>query len=70
MEERELLGRRIRSLRKARGLSQEKLAELAEISPKYLSRIETGREENPTLNFFLRLAKGLKVDPYEIFRFE
>jgi len=69
MEERKLVGRRIRSLRKARGLSQEQLAELAGTSPKYLSRIETGRE-NPTLDLFLRLAQGLKVDLYEIFQFE
>ena len=69
MEERSLVGRRIRSLRKTRGLSQEKLADLVGTSPKYLSRIETGRE-NPTLDLFLRLAKGLKVDLYEIFQFE
>ena len=69
MEERSLVGRRIRSLRKTRGLSQEKLADLAGMSPKYLSRIETGRE-NPTLDLFLRLAQGLKVDLYEIFQFE
>jgi transcriptional regulator with XRE-family HTH domain len=69
MEERTLVGRRIKTLRKTRGLSQEKLAELAETSPKYVSRIETGRE-NPTLDLFLRLAKGLTVDPYEIFQFE
>ncbi len=68
MEERSLVGRRIRSLRKVRGLSQEKLADLVGTSPKYLSRIETGRE-NPTLDLFLRLAKGLKVDLYEIFQF-
>lgn len=69
MEERRLVGRRIRTLRKTRGLSQEKLAELVGTSPKYLSRIETGRE-NPTLDLFLRLAQGLKVDLYEIFQFE
>lgn len=27
-------------------------------------------KENPTLDLFLRLAKGLKVDLYEIFQFE
>ncbi|MGH7963635.1 MAG: helix-turn-helix transcriptional regulator [Candidatus Binatia bacterium] len=69
MGEKELLGRRIKSLRKNKGYSQEKLAEIVDISPRYLSSIETGKE-NPTLDLFLRLAKGLQVDLYEIFQFE
>src|SRR3989442_1399852 len=69
MGEKELLGRRVKSLRKRLGYSQEKLAEAIGISARYLSRIETGKE-NPTLDFFLRLAQGLKVDLYEIFQFE
>ena len=68
MDERKLLGRRIKSLRRARGYTQEQLAEIIDINPKYLSSVERG-EENPTLDLFLRLAKGLKVDLYEIFQF-
>jgi len=68
MDERKLLGRRVQSLRKNRGYTQEQLAELININPKYLSSIERG-EENPTLDLFLRLAQGLKVDLYEIFQF-
>lgn len=69
MEQRKLLGRRIKSLRKMRGYTQEQLAEIIDINPKYLSSIERG-EENPTLDLFLRLAEGLKVDLHEIFQFE
>ena len=69
MDERKLLGQRIKSLRKMRGYTQEQLAEIIDINPKYLSSVERG-EENPTLNLFLRLAQGLKVDLYEIFQFE
>jgi transcriptional regulator with XRE-family HTH domain len=69
MEAKALVGRRIRSLRKVRGLSQEQLAERAEMGSKYLSRIETG-QENPTLDIFLRLSHGLAVDPYELLQFE
>ena len=36
----ELLGERIRELRKARGLTQEQLAELVEIEQKHVSRLE------------------------------
>jgi len=45
------------------------LAELIDINPKYLSSIERG-EENPTLDLFIRLAGGLKVELHEIFQFE
>lgn len=69
MDERRLVGRRIKSLRQTRGYTQEQLAEIIDINPKYLSSIERGAE-NPTLDLFLRLAKGLKVDLYEIFQFE
>ena len=37
-----LLGTRIRELRRKRGLTQEKLAELAEISAPSISKIESG----------------------------
>ncbi|HEV8711813.1 MAG TPA: helix-turn-helix transcriptional regulator [Candidatus Binatia bacterium] len=69
MDERKLLGQRIKSLRRVRGYTQEQLAEAIDINPKYLSSVERG-EENPTLDLFLRLAQGLKVDLYEIFQFE
>jgi transcriptional regulator with XRE-family HTH domain len=69
MDERKLLGLRVRGLRRLRGYTQEQLAERIEINPKYLSSIERG-EENPTLDLLLRLAKGLQVDLYELFQFE
>ena len=37
-----LVGQRIRAMRKKRGMTQEQLAELAEISPQHCSGIETG----------------------------
>ena len=64
-----LLGRRIKDLRRMRGYTQEQLAERIEINAKYLSSIERG-EENPTFDLFLRLARGLDVDLYELFQFE
>ncbi len=68
MKEKELTGKRIQELRKARGLSQEKIAEKADISPTYLSRIECGRE-NPTLDMFIKLAHALDVEMWEMFDF-
>lgn len=37
-----LVGQRIRTIRKKRGMTQERLAELTEISPQHCSGIETG----------------------------
>jgi len=66
MKEKQLLGRRIKRLRSQLGLTQDALAERVQISPKYLSNIERGRE-NPTLDTLLRLARSLKVEPWEVF---
>jgi len=69
MDEKKLIGIRIKNLRRARGYSQERLAERIGINPKYLSSIERG-QENPTLDLFIGLAQGLKVDLHEIFQIE
>jgi transcriptional regulator with XRE-family HTH domain len=66
MDEKVLLGKRIKELRAARGLSQEQLAEKMGISPKYLSSIERSRE-NPTLEMLVKLAHGLGVQPVMLF---
>jgi len=68
MNTKKQLGLRIKELRKARKLSQEKLAEKADISTQYLSRIEIG-QENPTLDLFIKLAVALEVELGEIFNF-
>jgi transcriptional regulator with XRE-family HTH domain len=43
--EREEIARRIRALRKGRGFSLQQLAELADMSPGYLSEVERGLSE-------------------------
>ena len=56
----ELLVARVKELRKARGLSQEQLAEMIEIEPKHVSRIEVVKSY-PTLDRLERIAKALDV---------
>ena len=68
MNKKKLIGRRIKELRRSKELSQEKLAELAETSPNYLSRMERGTE-NPTLDMLIKLANALEVEMWEIFDF-
>lgn len=54
------VGRRVGELRAAASLTQEKLAALAEVSLKYLQRVESG-EENLTIRSLVRLANLLGV---------
>lgn len=56
-----LLGRRIRNLRKDRGMTQEELAVVSDIGVKYLSRIERG-DTNVTLKLLSQLADALEIE--------
>jgi len=65
----ELVGRRIRALRKSKGLTQEELGAECGINYKYVGAIERG-EENPSLSILQKIAKGLGVEILELFRFQ
>ncbi|OGP60873.1 MAG: hypothetical protein A2V67_13270 [Deltaproteobacteria bacterium RBG_13_61_14] len=69
MDLKRALGRKIRSFRKARKLSQEKLAEMASLSITFLGTTERGWSI-PSLKTCLRLAKALRVPLCELFRFD
>ena len=60
------LGTRVRELRISRGLSQEKLANMAEIPLSQMGRIERG-ETNPTISTIHVLSVALEVDIVELF---
>lgn len=59
------LGARIRERRHDRGLSQEQLAEAADLSWSYVSQTERG-QRNLTVRSLLKLAAGLDVDPADL----
>lgn len=61
-----LLGKRLRSYRKKRNLSQEKLAELSGCHPTYIGQIERG-EKNATVESIEKIAKSLGVSLSELF---
>lgn len=69
MDEKKLIGLRIKGLRRSKKLSQEELAERAETSPNYVSRMERGTE-NPTLDMLIKISKALEVDMWELFDFK
>ncbi len=57
---RRLLGEAVRSRRKEAGLSQEKLAEQADLSTVFISRIERGIE-SPSVDNLVKIARALGV---------
>lgn len=68
MDIKRAVGKRIKTVRQRNGLTQDQLAEQVGLSPKYISGIERGAE-NPTMDILLRVAKGLRVEPYDLFLF-
>jgi transcriptional regulator with XRE-family HTH domain len=61
-----IFGRRIRALRLERHLSQEKLAELADLHRNYVGGIERG-ERNVSLLNIVKLAAGLNTKTSKLF---
>ena len=51
----------LRKLRKAKGLSQEKLARLADVANNTIIKIEAGKNQNPTLDTLKKISKALGV---------
>jgi transcriptional regulator with XRE-family HTH domain len=58
----EKLGLKLRALREEQGLSQEELAQLADLHRTYVGGIERG-ERNITILSLLKLAHALQVHP-------
>jgi transcriptional regulator with XRE-family HTH domain len=58
-------GRNVARLRDERGLSQDKLAEKADLDRTYISGIERG-VRNPGIKIVLRIAKALNVSLTEL----
>jgi transcriptional regulator with XRE-family HTH domain len=60
-------GQRVRSVREAQGVTQEKLAELAEVDRTYVSMIERGKR-HPTLEVAERICASLGMRLSEMIR--
>lgn len=59
-------GKRVRSLRLAKGLTQVQLGEIANFDRNYIGMIERG-ERNPSLINLHRIAKALNISLSELF---
>jgi transcriptional regulator with XRE-family HTH domain len=64
---RKILGDTIRSLRKGAGMSQERLAEKADLHHNYVGELERG-EKAATIDTLVKVGKALGVRPGELLR--
>ncbi|MBR6628618.1 MAG: helix-turn-helix transcriptional regulator [Bacteroidaceae bacterium] len=62
-----IFAKRVRMLREAQGISQEKLAEKSELHRTYIGMIER-LERNPSLVCIHKIANGLGVHITELFK--
>ena len=58
-------GKRVREMRKSKGISQERLAEMAGIDRSYMGNIERG-EKNVTLKKAYEICDALEVTIYQL----
>jgi transcriptional regulator with XRE-family HTH domain len=56
-----IIGKNIKKLRQEKGISQDKLSKLADISLNTVVKIELDQSPNPTLETIQKLAKALDV---------
>ena len=61
-----IIGKNIKRLRQEKGISQDKLSKLADISLNTVVKIELEQSPNPTLETIQKLAKALDVSLDEL----
>lgn len=61
MEQENKIGKNIKKLRLAKGLSQDRLSKLADVSYNSIIKLETGGITNPTIETLQKIAKALEV---------
>ncbi len=62
------VAKNIKKLRKARGLSQDRLSRLADISHATIIKIELGGIKSPTIDTVQKIAKALGVSIDELLK--
>ncbi|WP_103029995.1 helix-turn-helix domain-containing protein [Salinibacter altiplanensis] len=59
-------GRKMRSIRQMRGMTQVEIAEKADVGHTYISRIENGHAPPPSTETIVRVADALDADADEL----
>jgi len=60
------ISKTVKRFREKMGLSQEKLARLADVSNNTIINIEAGKQDNPTIDTLKKVAKALNVSVEEL----
>jgi transcriptional regulator with XRE-family HTH domain len=63
-------GKRLKDLRKKKKITQEELAELANLEYKYIQRLESKKPSSPTLNTLEKLAKAFNTTVSKLVNFK
>lgn len=66
MDDKKYLGLKIRALRKSKNLTQEKLSEIVDISPRQMVKIEMG-QTYPSIEVLKKIAQVLETSVQEFF---
>lgn len=61
-----MLSENIRKFRKRKGLSQDKLAKIADVTLTTLVKIESGVNDNPTIKTLKKIADALEISLNEL----
>ena len=62
------IGKNIKKLRKQKGLSQDRLSKLADISYNTVIKLESGGITNPSIDTLQKLSKALNVSVDDLLR--
>ena len=62
------IGKNLKKLRKQKGLSQDRLSKLADVSYNTVIKLESGGITNPTIETLQKLAKALDVSVDELIK--
>lgn len=63
-----ILAKNLRTLREQKGLSQDRLAKLANVANNTIIKIEQGENRNPTLGTLKKIANALEVSIAELIK--
>lgn len=55
------IGKNLKKLRQERGISQDRLSKLADLSLNTVVTVESGANPNPTIETLIKIAKALNV---------
>jgi len=60
------IAKTVQRLREKAGLSQEKLARLADVSNNTIINIEAGKQDNPTFDTLKKISRAFGVKPKDL----